>query len=98
MERYLDGEELPPDELNAAHPARDHRGQARPGRLRLRVQEQGRAADAGRRRAYLPCPLDIAAIAGLDPTSTTRPSGSSDPNAPFSGLAFKVATDPHLAS
>ncbi|MCK5891348.1 MAG: elongation factor G [Aeromicrobium sp.] len=47
--------------------------------------------------AYLPSPIDVGAIDGLDPkdeskTDTREPSD----DVPFSGLAFKIATDPHL--
>jgi elongation factor G len=47
---------------------------------------------------YLPSPLDIPAITGLDtrkaePTPVERPA---DDNAPFSALAFKIMTDPFV--
>ncbi len=47
---------------------------------------------------YLPSPVDIPAIEGLDQTKAektviTRPS---DDNAPFSALAFKIMTDPFV--
>ncbi len=53
MELYLGGEDIPLDVLNAAIRRADHRRQAQPGRDRLRVQEQGRAAHA-RRGGQLP--------------------------------------------
>jgi elongation factor G len=49
---------------------------------------------------YLPSPLDVAAIEGIDPESgrtLTRPASD---DAPFSALVFKIMTDPfvgHLA-
>jgi elongation factor G len=47
---------------------------------------------------YLPSPVDIPAIEGLDPnkaekTVITRPA---EDNAPFSALAFKIMTDPFV--
>ncbi|MGX7328796.1 elongation factor G [Enterococcus bulliens] len=45
---------------------------------------------------YLPSPLDIPAINGIDPKTdeeTTRPA---DDEAPFASLAFKVMTDPFV--
>jgi elongation factor G len=45
---------------------------------------------------YLPSPLDIPAIAGIDPNTEeviTRPASDTEP---FSALAFKVATDPFV--
>ena len=45
---------------------------------------------------YLPSPLDIPPIEGIDPT--TAPSSSAQPtdDAPFSALVFKIMTDPFV--
>ena len=47
--------------------------------------------------AYLPSPIDVGAIVGLDPKDETK-NDTREPSddVPFSGLAFKIATDPHL--
>ncbi|MGI9111498.1 MAG: elongation factor G [Gaiellaceae bacterium] len=45
---------------------------------------------------YLPSPLDVPAIAGLDPKTEGELTRDADPNAPFSALAFKVMTDPFV--
>jgi len=45
---------------------------------------------------YLPSPLDVPAIAGLDPKTEAETTRDADPNAPFSALAFKVMTDPFV--
>ena len=46
---------------------------------------------------YLPAPIDVPAITGLDENDheVTRPA---DDNAPFSALAFKIATDPFVGT
>ncbi|MDR0249528.1 MAG: elongation factor G [Oscillospiraceae bacterium] len=46
---------------------------------------------------YLPSPLDIPPVTGTDPENpeTTREREASD-DAPFSALAFKIMTDPHV--
>ena len=56
LEKYLGGEELTPEELKGAHPQADRHRRHLPGAVRLRVQEQGRAAHArrGRRLPALP--------------------------------------------
>ena len=46
--------------------------------------------------AYLPSPLDIGAIEGTLTDGETPAERHPDPKDHFSGLAFKVATDPHL--
>ncbi|MEJ7570179.1 MAG: elongation factor G [Gaiellaceae bacterium] len=45
---------------------------------------------------YLPSPLDVPAISGLDPKTGAELTRDADPNAPFSALAFKVMTDPFV--
>ncbi len=45
---------------------------------------------------YLPSPLDVPAIQGLDPKTEAELSRAADPTAPFSALAFKVMSDPFV--
>jgi elongation factor G len=45
---------------------------------------------------YLPSPLDVPAVVGIDPKTDDEVMRAADPNAPFSALAFKIATDPHV--
>jgi elongation factor G len=45
---------------------------------------------------YLPSPLDVPAIQGIDPKSDETLTRSADPDAPFSALAFKVMSDPFV--
>ena len=46
--------------------------------------------------AYMPSPVDIPAIQGVDPETGEEDHRESDDNAPFSALAFKIATDPYV--
>ena len=45
---------------------------------------------------YLPSPVDVPAIAGVNPKTEEEETRPSDDNAPFSALAFKIATDPYV--
>jgi elongation factor G len=45
---------------------------------------------------YLPSPLDVPAVQGIDPKTEGELSRDADPNAPFSALAFKVMSDPFV--
>ncbi len=45
---------------------------------------------------YLPSPLDVPAIQGIDPKTEGELTRDADPNAPFSALAFKVMSDPFV--
>jgi elongation factor G len=45
---------------------------------------------------YLPSPLDIPAVTGIDPRSGDEVIRETDPDAPFAALAFKIAADPFV--
>ena len=45
---------------------------------------------------YLPSPLDLPPVRGIDPSSKGEITRDVDPNAPLSALIFKVATDPYV--
>lgn len=45
---------------------------------------------------YLPAPIDKEAIVGVHPDTDEKTSRKPDPKAPFSALAFKIATDPYV--
>ena len=46
--------------------------------------------------AYLPSPVDIEAVTGIDPRTDTEIKRRPDPSEPFAALAFKIATDPFV--
>ena len=45
---------------------------------------------------YMPSPLDIPAIKGVEPDSGEEDERPADDEAPFSALAFKIAADPYV--
>ncbi|HMM12797.1 MAG TPA: elongation factor G [Bacteroidales bacterium] len=45
---------------------------------------------------YLPSPLDIEAVKGINPETEEEVIRRVDPNEPFAALAFKIATDPFV--
>ena len=45
---------------------------------------------------YMPSPLDIPAIKGVNPDTGAEEERPADDKAPFSALAFKIATDPFV--
>ena len=45
---------------------------------------------------YMPSPLDIPAIKGIDADTEEEVERPADDNAPFSALAFKIMTDPYV--
>ena len=47
---------------------------------------------------FMPSPLDIPAIKGVNPDTDEEDERPADDNAPFSALAFKIATDPYVGT
>jgi elongation factor G len=45
---------------------------------------------------YLPSPLDMPSVEGIDPKTGEKTTRERKNEAPFSALAFKVTTDPHV--
>ena len=45
---------------------------------------------------YLPSPLDLPAVSGVNPKTGEKETRERKNEAPFSALAFKVTTDPHV--
>ena len=98
MELYLEGEEPAVEELQAAIRRATIARQAHPGALRLGVQEQGRPAHA-RRGRRLPARRRSTSPRSRATRSATRTRSIArqpDEDEPFSALAFKIMTDPHL--
>jgi translation elongation factor EF-G len=46
--------------------------------------------------AFMPSPLDIGAVTGINPNTDKEESRKPEANEPFCGLAFKIATDPFV--
>ncbi len=47
---------------------------------------------------YLPSPLDVPAIVGINPDTKLEETRSADPSGPFAALAFKIMIDPFVGS
>jgi len=47
---------------------------------------------------YLPSPLDVPAIEGINPDTKETETRECDPNGPFAALAFKIMMDPFVGS
>ncbi len=45
---------------------------------------------------YMPSPVDVPAIVGINPKTEEEDTRESDVNAPFAALAFKIMTDPYV--
>lgn len=97
LERYLDNQEsISDDEIMAAIRQATISRKITPVMCGAAFKNKGiqRLLDAI--VSYLPSPLDIPAIEGTHPESGIKVTRKSDPSEPFSGLAFKIATDPFV--
>ncbi|WP_028777693.1 elongation factor G [Shimazuella kribbensis] len=95
MEKYLEGEELTIDEINAALRKGTCEVKITPVLCGSSYKNKGVQPLLDAVVAYLPSPLDVPAIQGELPDGTEAVRHSSDEE-PFSALAFKIATDPFV--
>ncbi|UMG94828.1 elongation factor G [Nocardioides sp. TF02-7] len=97
MEKYLEGEELSVEEIDAAIRRATLADKVNPVLCGTAFKNKGVQPLLDAVVKFLPSPLDIEAIVGTksedDDTEVTRKPSDSEP---FSGLAFKIASDPHL--
>jgi elongation factor G len=98
MEKYLEGKEIGENELRAA---------IRRGALSLKIVPT-LCGSAFRNKGvqplldavvdYLPSPLDIPPVKGVNPSSQQPEERPAKDDAPFSALAFKIMTDPFVGT
>jgi elongation factor G len=96
MEKYLEGEELSPEELKAAIRRATIAGNANPVLCGSAFKNKGVQPMLDAVVDYLPSPLDVPAIEGTAPDGETPLQRKPSVTEPFSALAFKIQTDRHL--
>jgi elongation factor G len=96
MVKYLEGEEITEAELRAG---------LRKGTIALKLvpvvtgsafKNKGVQTLLDAVVDYLPSPLDIPAVEGVNPKTGDTETRAADERAPFSGLVFKIMADKHL--
>ncbi len=96
MEKYLEGEELTPEELKSA---------LRRGVLNVKItpvlcgssfKNKGVQALLDAIVDFLPSPMDIPPITGIHPETGEEEQRNLDDDSPFSALAFKITSDPYV--
>ncbi|MEP0203656.1 MAG: elongation factor G [Halioglobus sp.] len=99
MEKYLDGGELTEEEIKAGIRKRTLANEIVPVLGGSAFKNKGVQAMLDAVIDYMPSPTEVKAIEGTlldkDETPDTR---SADDDAPFSALAFKIATDPFVGT
>src|SRR3989441_11953827 len=96
MHKYVEGEKIAEDEIRAG---------LRKGTIELRLvpvvtgsafKNKGVQTLLDAVVDYLPSPLDIPPVEGVNPKNGHKETRPPDANAPFSGLVFKIMGDKHL--
>ena len=96
MERYLEGEEISEAELKAAIRKATCAVEFYPVLCGSAFKNKGVQLMLDAVVDYLPSPLDVPAIKGVDPNTDAEVERHSSDEEPFSALAFKVMTDPFV--
>jgi len=95
MEKFFDGKELTVEELKRGIRAGSIAMKFTPVVCGSSFKNKGVQKMIDAIVDYLPSPLDIPPVTGVDSKGNPTTSDPSD-DAPFAGLAFKIATDPYV--
>lgn len=96
MEKYLDGQEISEEEIKRA---------IRKGTVELKLvavtcgssyKNKGVQMLVDAIVDYLPSPLDVPAVKGIDPNTDEEVTREASDDEKFSALAFKIMTDPYV--
>ncbi len=98
MDKYLEGEELSEEEIKQGIRARTLANEIIPVIGGSAFKNKGVQAMLDAVVEYLPAPTEVKAIQGTLPDGETLESREADDQAPFSALAFKIATDPFVGT
>ncbi len=95
-EKYLEGQEITPDELHHALRLGTISGHIVPVLCGSALKNKGVQRLLDSVVHYLPSPMDVPAKIGLDPDDDSEVLVSPDEAGPFVALAFKIVTDPFV--
>jgi elongation factor G len=96
MELYLEGEDIPADELRRALRDATLRGEVVPVLCGSALKNKGVQPVLDAVVDYLPSPLDVPPMAGVNPRTGDEWKCYPDESRPFGALAFKVVSDPYV--
>ncbi len=98
MEKYLEGGILTEDEIKQGLRVRTLANEIVPTLCGSAFKNKGVQAVLDAVIEYLPSPTEVAAIQGVLEDEETIETREADDSAPFSALAFKIATDPFVGT
>ncbi|HHH41383.1 MAG TPA: elongation factor G [Chloroflexi bacterium] len=96
MMRYLEGEEIPAEALRRALRQATLEGKATPVLCGSALRNKGVQPLLDAIVDYLPSPVDIPPITGINPYTQREEVRPADEDAPLAALVFKIVTDPYV--
>ncbi|MDO4982210.1 MAG: elongation factor G [Eubacteriales bacterium] len=96
MELYLEGEDVPADKIRQALRKATVAVRLVPVTCGTSYKNKGVQKLLDAIVDYMPSPLDIPPIEGVNPKNDEKEIREADDKAPFSALAFKIMTDPFV--
>jgi elongation factor G len=96
MMRYLEDDVLTPAELRAALRSATVSGKLVPILAGSSLKNKGVQLMLNAIVDYLPSPLDVPPVTGIDLNTGEEAMRTVEPGQPFSALAFKIVADPHV--
>ena len=96
MEKYLGGEELTVEEIKAGIRGATLRLDINPVLCGSAFKNKGVQTLLDAVVDYMPSPIDVKPISGVDPDTGEELTRPADDDGPFAALAFKVMTDPFV--
>lgn len=94
--KFLEGDKLSIEELNAALRKAVISGKANPVYCGSSLKNKGVQPLLDAVIEYLPSPSDIPAVVAIDPKKEVEVTRPTDDEAPMSALVFKIVTDPYV--
>ena len=98
MEKYLEEGNLGEDEIHSGLRIRTLNGEIVPALCGSAFKNKGVQAMLDAVVRYMPSPLDVPPIRGINSEGEYEGERPADDEAPFAALAFKIATDPFVGN
>ncbi len=96
MELYLEGRDISAFQLRQALRRATLSGRLNPVLCGTALRNKGVQPLLDAVVDYLPSPLDIPPVEGINPYTQKTETRSADPDEPFAALIFKIASDPYV--
>jgi elongation factor G len=93
---HMDGEAITVDQIRAALRRATIANKAVPVLCGSSLRNKGVQSMLDAVIEYLPSPLDIPAVTGINPRTDAEETRAAEASEPFAGLAFKIVSDPYV--